>query len=107
MGVVEIEPQDMDAFKKLLADAGDSLVVIDFFAEWCGPCKMIAPKIEAFSKEYSNVIFYKMDVDKCEVAEGLGISAMPTFRFYKNNEQVCEVVGASEAKIKENIEKHK
>ena len=42
----------------------DKLVVVDFFAVWCGPCKMIAPMIEKFSTEYSQADFYKVDVDE-------------------------------------------
>lgn len=42
----------------------DKLVVVDFFAVWCGPCKMIAPMLEKFSQQYSNVAFYKVDVDE-------------------------------------------
>merc|ERR1712150_246869 len=97
-------------FKKELADAGDKLVVVDFFATWCGPCKMIAPKLKEMSeKEYADsVIFLSVDVDDCEeVAESQGVSAMPTFKFFKKGEVVAEVVGASEPKIREAIEKNK
>lgn len=47
-------------------------VVVDFFAEWCGPCKVLAPKLEELSKQYTNVVFLKVDVDALEV------SAYPT-----------------------------
>ena len=66
--------------KQELKDAGDKLVVIDFYATWCGPCKVIAPKVEEMSSSMSNVVFLKVDVDENEDAAGeYNISAMPTF----------------------------
>lgn len=55
-------------FNSQLASAGAKLVVVDFYATWCGPCKMIAPKIESMSQELmDSVVFLKVDVDKNEV----------------------------------------
>ena len=72
-----------------LKEAGSNLVVIDFFAEWCGPCKMIAPVIEEMEAQMSNVKFLKVDVDEAEdVAVHYQISAMPTFIFIKNGSKV-------------------
>lgn len=80
------------------------LIVVDFFADWCGPCKMIGPKIEAMEKEMPDVCFVQVNVDdNSETAEECGISAMPTFKLYKNGEMVAEVVGASEQKIRDAI----
>ncbi|GAB7350659.1 hypothetical protein MBLNU459_g1225t2 [Dothideomycetes sp. NU459] len=74
----------------------DSLMVLDCFATWCGPCKVIAPQVVKFSDTYTNVRFYKLDVDEVpEVAQELGIRAMPTFILFKNGEKVKEVVGAN------------
>merc|ERR1712223_1496403 len=73
---------DMGDLQSQLAAAGGKLVVIDFFATWCGPCKMIAPKIEQMAGEMVNVVFLKVDVDEAEdVAQEYNISAMPTFVF--------------------------
>lgn len=61
-----------------------------------GPCKQVAPKIEALSKEETNVAFYKIDVDEVpDVASELGVRAMPTFYFYREGVKVAEVVGAN------------
>lgn len=95
----------MPAFQEAINS--DKLTVVDAYAEWCGPCKAIAPKIEDFSKTYDDVNFIKFDVDDDpQVAQELGVRAMPTFFFFKNGEKVQEVVGANppaiEAAIKSN-----
>lgn len=80
--------------KVLNPDAG--LVVVDCFAEWCGPCKAISPKLEEFSETYTAAKFYKIDVDELStVAADLGVRAMPTFILYKNGKKVSDVVGAN------------
>jgi len=97
-----------DDFDKALKDAGDKLVVVDFTASWCGPCKMIGPKFEAMSKEFTSVQFYKVDVDEnSDTSEAEGISAMPTFKCYKKGKKVDELTGASEEKLRAMIEKNK
>ncbi|KAK0098047.1 hypothetical protein PV326_011582 [Microctonus aethiopoides] len=85
--VVVIE--GMNDLKKRLEDAGDALVVIDFFATWCGPCKIIAPQFEELSKKHSSVIFLKVDVDENdEISATYEVSSMPTFVFIKKGEVV-------------------
>jgi len=105
----EITKLDSKAsFDEFLKNAGDALVVVDFFAEWCGPCKMIAPKVKKFANDYTDVYFAKVDVDENdETAEAEGVSAMPTFKFYKNGKKVDELTGANEKKLEELIKKHK
>ena len=81
--------KDMGDLQSQLTAAGGKLVVIDFFATWCGPCKMIAPKIEQMAGSMANVVFLKVDVDEAEdVAQEYNISAMPTFIFLKNGAKV-------------------
>lgn len=76
-------------------------------ATWCGPCKVIAPKIVDLAKKYTNVKFYKLDVDEVpDVAQELGVRAMPTFLIFKNGEKVDEVVGANERAVVAAIEKY-
>jgi len=94
-------------FDEALKGAGDKAVIVDFYADWCGPCRMIAPKLEEMSKEFTNVVFLKVNVDdNTEVAEELGISAMPTFLMFKNSSKVDELVGANEGKLREMIQKY-
>jgi len=95
-------------FDKALSDAGSSLVVLDCFATWCGPCKVIAPKVVDMAKDFPDARFYKIDVDEVsDVAQELGIRAMPTFVLFKDGETVDEVVGANERALRAAIEKHK
>ena len=58
-------------------------VLVDFYADWCGPCKMVAPILEELSKEYAGKIYiYKVDVDKePELAKAFGIQSIPTLWF--------------------------
>ncbi|RUS85165.1 hypothetical protein EGW08_007069 [Elysia chlorotica] len=95
-----------EEFDSIIAET-KTLIVVDFFATWCGPCRAIAPELERWSKAYEGeVLFLKIDVDENEdAAEEADISAMPSFHFYKNGEKIDEVVGANkdviEGKIKE------
>ena len=74
---------------------------MDFYATWCGPCKVIAPKVVEFSKEYPEVDFIKVDVDDLsDVAAEYNIRAMPTFLLFKDGKQVDNVVGANASKRK-------
>lgn len=80
----------------------DGLVVVDFFATWCGPCKMIAPLLDKFSAEYTAVKFLKVDVDELgEVAQEYEVSAMPTILFFKDGKVVQKVIGANPAALKQ------
>ncbi len=80
--------------------SGNKLVVVDFYAQWCGPCKVIAPRFEQLSAKYPNVSFVKVDVDVAkDVAQSQGVRAMPTFKLYKNGKQLEEVVGADINKV--------
>ncbi|KAJ7579865.1 thioredoxin-like protein [Mycena floridula] len=73
--------------------------VIDFWATWCGPCKVISPIFERFSNsdEFADdVDFYKVDVDEQEqIAAEVGIRAMPTFMSFKDGKQQKHLVGAN------------
>ncbi|XP_065220192.1 thioredoxin-2 [Planococcus citri] len=100
--------KDSADLEQQLSEAGSKLVVIDFFAAWCGPCKFISPKLEELSTVETDVVFLKIDVDECEdLAEAYEISSMPTFIFIKNKKKVDSFSGANADKLKEIVEKLK
>merc|ERR1712035_131248 len=94
--------ETLEEFNAILKEAGDKLVVVDFTASWCGPCKQIGPHFEKLSNEAENknVIFLKVDVDDAQnVVKEWKIRAMPTFLFIKNGIKLTEIVGADEDKL--------
>jgi thioredoxin 1 len=100
---------DALSFENILKESEGKLIVVDFSASWCMPCKMIAPMFDemANSDEYKDIIFVKIDVDENpETSEKYQIMSMPTFLFIKNYEVVDRFSGASVEKLKETIEVH-
>ena len=73
-----------------MEEAGNKLVVIDFFATWCGPCQALAPRFEELAKELKGeVVFLKVDVDEShEISGEYDIRAMPTLVFIRNKEEL-------------------
>ena len=76
-------------------DISTGVVLMDFWAGWCGPCKMLAPTIEELEKEYEGrVTVCKADVDECpDLATSLGIYSIPTVLIYKDGEKKEQVIG--------------
>ncbi|KAG0003889.1 hypothetical protein BGZ80_001243 [Entomortierella chlamydospora] len=90
-----------------LSSAGSRLVVVDFYATWCGPCKTLAPILEGLERKHTSTIFAKIDVDQAQdCAKQYSVSAMPTILFFKNRSEVGRVVGADVGKIQSLIKSH-
>jgi thioredoxin 1 len=85
----------------------DKLVVVDFYADWCMPCRFLSPLLEKLSKEYKDVEFYKINVDENqELAFEYGISSIPTVLFFRRGRVVGGFVGAMpENMIREELER--
>ena len=101
------ELETKDEFDEIIAENKDKLVVIDFYAAWCGPCKMIGPKFEKMEADYPNAVFVKIDVDNNEeTAEECEVEAMPCFQLYKDGVKVDEMTGANADALQKKIDTH-
>lgn len=99
---VEITNENFESLKN-----GDLPLVVDFWATWCGPCKMIAPIVSQLAKEYDGkLVVGKCDVEACEdIAMEYGIRNIPTILFFKGGELVDKFVGAgNKAKLNEKFQ---
>lgn len=97
-----------DSFKDVIS--GEELVVVDFWATWCGPCKAMAPTIDALATDYADTVKVgKLNVDENpNTSAEYGIRSIPTTLFIKNGEVVDKLVGNQpKPKFVEIIEKHK
>jgi len=83
-------------FEELVKE--NKVLVVDFWAEWCGPCRMISPIIEELASEYEDkAVIGKMNVDENdEVVGQFGIRSIPTILFFKNGELVDKYVGVAQ-----------
>ncbi|CAO2820895.1 unnamed protein product [Amaranthus hypochondriacus] len=85
----------------------NQLLVVDFAASWCGPCKFMEPAVKAMSAKFSDVEFAKIDVDELpNVAREFEVQAMPTFILVKRGIVVDKVVGAKKDELERKIAKN-
>ncbi|MEM3478000.1 MAG: thioredoxin [Archaeoglobaceae archaeon] len=91
----------------LSAIQSDKLVVVDFYADWCMPCRFLSPVLEKLSRQFKNVEFYKINVDENqELAFEYGISSIPTVLLFRKGKVVGGFVGAMpENMVKAEIER--
>lgn len=84
------------------------VVVVDFFATWCGPCKMLSPVIDELSGELENVNFVKVDIDQSmDLAQKFKIVSVPTLKVFKNGEEVDTLMGFMPKEVlKSEVEAH-
>ena len=102
-----IRTVNYDEFRNAIANSR-GLVLVDFFATWCGPCKMLSPVLEDLSNEMKNVKFVKVDIDDArELADQYRIKSVPTMMIFKRGKLVDTITGFKpKDTIKEIIKKH-
>eukprot|EP00250_Pteridium_aquilinum_P013693 c21509_g1_i1 orf=576-1145(-) len=106
-GVETVKDVDKDSLFSALEAAGDKPVVLDMYSRWCGPCRLIYPKLVKLSGKYTDVVFLKLDcsAENKTIFSKLGIGILPTFKIFKNNNLVSEVKGAKYDELVSKIEK--
>ena len=94
--------KNLSEFETILKD--NKHVFVDFYADWCGPCKMVAPIVENLSRAHTHITFVKVNVDEAqELTRKYGVSAMPTFMAFTEGVKVADVIGADKAGIERAI----
>lgn len=91
---MELRHINEEEFDKLVKNSNKT-VLVDFFATWCGPCKMLTPILEGIQDEVKdNVDIFKVDIDECmDLAKSFGIMSVPTMIVFKGGEEVNRLVG--------------
>ena len=81
----------------------DKVALVDFYADWCGPCKMMAPIVEQLAEEYKGqAVIGKLNVDNSpSVASRYHVLSIPTLMFFKNGKEVDRIVGATDKSVVE------
>ncbi len=90
MGIVEITEENFDE----VVVCSDKKVLVDFWASWCGPCKMLAPVIDEIAAERDDIVVGKIDVDEqMKLAIQYGVSGVPTIALFENGDIIERSVG--------------
>jgi thioredoxin 1 len=94
-----IQIENKEHLEQILSE--NSAVVMDFYADWCGPCKQLMPTLEKVSEDekYKDVVFCKINVDQNEdLSKSYGIKSIPTIKYIKKGEVVKTTLGVQPAK---------
>ena len=100
----EVTSSDIDQFVQ-----GGSLTVVDCYAPWCAPCRVLKPKLESISKDFEDVLFLTLNIDEApDFVKAHRIRSIPTLLFFKSGSVVHTMVGVpSEKLLEEKIEAYR
>ena len=94
MGIIKLDESNFNAEIKEYA----GVALIDFYADWCGPCKMVSPIVDEIAEEYNNYKICKVNVDEApRLAEQFSVMSIPTLVVYKNGVKTAQAVGGKSA----------
>ncbi|KAJ3127463.1 hypothetical protein HK098_006345 [Nowakowskiella sp. JEL0407] len=99
--VYEIE--DIDDWNEVTSQS--KYVIVEYYADWCGPCKMIAPKFAEYAESFQGAVFVKTNLDDSTIPPAALIESLPSFQVYENKRIVDEFRGAVPTKLQKMVEK--
>lgn len=90
MSVIKLNSENFN--QEIMMNTGVALV--DFYADWCGPCKMVSPIVDEIAEEYKSIKVGKINVDECpELAVSFGVVSIPTLVVVKDGKELTRIVG--------------
>lgn len=98
---------NLKVIQQLSSSNPEQLIVIDFYAKWCFPCKDFTPKLEALAKTMSSVKFYKTDIDDelaFDIVNTFPVASLPTLVYYKGSKEVGRTTGANIETVRSKIQ---
>jgi thiol-disulfide isomerase/thioredoxin len=100
-------PHNEEEYNNFKNAAGGKVVVVDFSATWCPPCKRIAPVFEELATQTPSLVFIKVDVDECAgMPDGEDVSGIPHFKFFKDGKLIDSFTGGDAEKLKSTVAKY-
>ncbi|MGN7618723.1 MAG: thioredoxin [Ehrlichia sp.] len=99
---------DSDFQNKVMYCSGDFVILVDFCAPWCGPCRTLEPQLEKLAQQYvEKVKVYKVNIDdNQDIAIQYGVSALPTVLMFKGGQKLTQVIGVDVSKIIDELSRH-
>ncbi|APC97414.1 thioredoxin [Francisella frigiditurris] len=109
MGLGKVITANENSFETVLEKAGSKPVLVDFFAEWCGPCKMQEPILDKLSKDYDGAVIVKINVDENQsLAAKFRVRSIPTMIIFKNGKEVETMHGVkTQSQLEDKLNSHK
>jgi thioredoxin len=102
MSIIELRNNQLDSFLE-----NNKICVFDFYANWCGPCKILSPILEKLSNAFTNISFAKINVDsENELTQKFNIRSIPTLMFFKNGKLINQLTGFRTEQEMHDILKH-